>query len=79
MIQSQFSLNIRRSRWNMFNKVLKKYKTRAVFTSPDANTRESLGELESLCEPEPQASTASVLYFFYKIYDKDSATETTTV
>ena len=28
----------------------KKYKTRAVFTSPDANTRGSLGELESLCE-----------------------------
>ena len=32
----------------------KKYKTLAVFSQPDANTRGSLGELESLCEPEPQ-------------------------
>ena len=57
------------------------------------NTRGSLEELESFCEPQPQASgftqrlssspklpqvfasgyinTASILYFFYKIYNKD--------
>ena len=26
-----------------------------VYIQPEANTRESLGEFESLCEPEPQA------------------------
>ena len=32
--------------------MFKKYKTLAVFTYPDANTRRSLVELKSLCEPE---------------------------
>ena len=33
--------------------IFKKYMTCAVFTWPDANTRGSLGERESLCKPEP--------------------------
>ena len=36
-----------------------------MFTYPDANTRGSLGELEKLCEPEPQ--TISFIKYTTKI------------
>ena len=45
----------------------KKCKTLPVFTSPDANTRGSLGEFESLCEPEPQASVYTKTFEFSKL------------
>ena len=44
-------------------------------------TREGVWENSKVCvnRAAGYVNTASVLYFFYKIYDKDSATETATV
>ena len=41
----------------IYKKYFKKYKTLAVFTSPDANTRGSLGERESLCAGQVYTKT----------------------